>query len=504
MTATALVSRATIEQIVGYRDRAIELYESAWTKIADADAAIKEAQGMARLAAPSDRAFLSEHAREIQEFYAAVKLPDQEKYTRVARRIIDTQVWAWVLQMTDLERLMDAKAKDELRAQMRYVPERVCPRTGQLINEDELAQMLPPATVENIYSTIEHFRAMSDTIFVRGIANVFSGLDRRFRSHDGFKIGSRVILFRAFSDWGSMNGRTRDALVDIERTFSVLDKRKGTYTEAVGRINEVRGYSGNRQTECETDYFTIRTFKNGNAHLWFKRDDLVQEVNRLLASYYGEVLGDKEVEEDDPLANMKLTPARRFGFFPTPDAGVRDVMAKVAMRSETKLRVLEPSAGTGNLASACLSNGMVDCCEIQGHLADDLRRSGKFNRVWCADFLSLTPQDTGFFDRVVMNPPFDRERDIDHVTHAMRFLKPGGQLVSIMSAGTEYRETRKSKAFRALMKGKNAVFYDMPAGSFAELGTNVNTIILVVWNDGSSVSGYSAWNAHRFDNGGSA
>ena len=82
-----------------------------------------------------------------------------------------------------------------------------------------------------------------------------------------------------------------------------------------------------------------------------------------------------------------------------------------------------------------------------------------------------------------MNPPFDRERDIDHVMHALKFLKPDGFLISIMSAGTEFRETRKSVAFRTLMQKMNARWRDLPPSSFSTVGTNINTIVLSVWND---------------------
>ncbi|MGL4959771.1 MAG: hypothetical protein ACRC67_00960 [Inquilinus sp.] len=86
--------------------------------------------------------------------------------------------------------------------------------------------------------------------------------------------------------------------------------------------------------------------------------------------------------------------------------------------------------------------------------------------------------------RVIMNPPFDRERDIDHVIHALDFLAPNGQLVAIMSAGTEFRETRKSIAFRALMETMNASWSDMPLGYFSSVGTNCSTVIPRVWKDG--------------------
>jgi hypothetical protein len=69
---------------------------------------------------------------------------------------------------------------------------------------------------------------------------------------------------------------------------------------------------------------------------------------------------------------------------------------------------------------------LVDCVEIQPHLAADLQASGLYKRVYVQNFLSLTPETTGLYDRVVMNPPFDRQRDIDHVMHALKILEAGG------------------------------------------------------------------------------
>lgn len=82
-----------------------------------------------------------------------------------------------------------------------------------------------------------------------------------------------------------------------------------------------------------------------------------------------------------------------------------------------------------------------------------------------------------------MNPPFDRERDIDHVVHALKFLKPDGYLIAIMSAGTEFRETRKAIAFRKLIADMRGKFRDLPRLSFASVGTNCNTITLRVNNN---------------------
>jgi hypothetical protein len=519
---TELIPRATVEEIVAYRNKALELYGEAFTAIEAADKAMKAAHAMASQAAGGVQIYVpGRDHNEVAEFESAVKLPGGESFQRVARRLTDMRVWQWVIQRTDLERLMDKEAKDKLHQQMKYLPDRVereygpdGKMIGKLITPEEAGEGMPPVTVENIYATIQQFALDADSIFRRGIANAFSKLDRRFKSHDGFKIGSRIILKYAFSSYsgGLDYGPMRDTMLDIERAFVVLDSKHlgASYGGAVGAIQEDRrqGGYGAHQSCTETEYFRVRGYQNGNAHLWFTRDDLVGKVNKLLAEWYGEVIGDGQ-QHDDVFSHRKTTPARRFGFFPTPDAVAETLIGKVPLwrkAEEPPLTILEPSAGTGNLARRCATirhesankwgktddpaysySHKVDCVEIQPELARQLRAEGIYRKVHCADFLQMQPDPARLYDRVVMNPPFDLERDIDHITHAMKFLKPDGYLIAIVSAGTEFRETKKAQAFRALVKSKNGRFEDLPAGSFSSVGTNVNTMMVRLWNNGHSV-----------------
>ena len=82
------------------------------------------------------------------------------------------------------------------------------------------------------------------------------------------------------------------------------------------------------------------------------------------------------------------------------------------------------------------------------------------------------------FDFVIMNPPFARQADIDHVLHAFRFLKPGGVLVSIMSAGVMFREDRKTKAFREFIDDHAGTVERLPSGSFKASGTMVEACVV--------------------------
>lgn len=79
-----------------------------------------------------------------------------------------------------------------------------------------------------------------------------------------------------------------------------------------------------------------------------------------------------------------------------------------------------------------------------------------------------------------MNPPFSRQQDLLHVTHALRFLKSGGTLVSIMSASVEWRDNQRTLEFKEWL-GKTArdiKFVKNPEEAFKSSGTCVNTTTL--------------------------
>jgi len=71
------------------------------------------------------------------------------------------------------------------------------------------------------------------------------------------------------------------------------------------------------------------------------------------------------------------------------------------------------------------------------------------------------------------------QADIDHVQHAFKFLKPGGHLVSVMSAGVMFRENKKTVDFRNLIESCGHI-ERLPENSFRDSGTGVNTCIVVM------------------------
>lgn len=130
--------------------------------------------------------------------------------------------------------------------------------------------------------------------------------------------------------------------------------------------------------------------------------------------------------------------------------------------------VLEPSAGDGALVEACLAYGARSVEAIEIHEGCRQRLIGNNRIVIIADFLTVKPEPR--FKRVVMNPPYTKGQDLKHVTHAKKFLAPGGLLFAIVPS-------KDCPKFAALGAETVEVF---EAGSFKESGTNIETRLICI------------------------
>lgn len=163
-----------------------------------------------------------------------------------------------------------------------------------------------------------------------------------------------------------------------------------------------------------------------------------------------------------------------FGYFPTPAAVVEQLLEWADL--EPGMMVLEPSAGRGNIADALKAAGCaVKICEIQQANRAVLEQKGY--EVIADDFLSVPGRPR--FDRIVMNPPFGKQADIDHILHAWQFLNAGGILVSVASSGVMFRENKKTVEFREFV-ARNGFIEQLGEDAFKESGTLVRTVAIVL------------------------
>jgi protein-L-isoaspartate O-methyltransferase len=117
----------------------------------------------------------------------------------------------------------------------------------------------------------------------------------------------------------------------------------------------------------------------------------------------------------------------------TPNREAIKMARALAWRSG--LKVLEPSAGTGNLILALEDVGVdlqyVTAIERHGELYQACRhRLPQIGMMYQGCFLEYAAATSERYDRVIMNPPFRPCRQ--HIEAALSLLNPGGRLVALV------------------------------------------------------------------------
>lgn len=390
-----------------------------------------------------------------------------------------------------------------------------------------LAMENPPTfTLENMVATFGKYIEDPRHHILRGLAEAFAGLDPFFRSHSKVKVGKKGLPKRLiFTSVGSHSGsygfdRLRDTLNAV-RVFEgephlthnelrdmllgrptrisdlpvwVRDKRWGSgsmveydgqawiadstiYPESEFRVAGIGGSIGWRKLTDPMPGIEIKRFMNGNAHVHFDRDRLIQ-INRALAEFYGEVLPDVVVDPGAPRPSREVS--TRLQFYATPRAVLDRIWSRYDRHGPGQ--VLEPSAGEGAICDFIREvwpQAEITAIEVDQSRHEVLRE--KMIPARRANFLEVPPDPR--FDLILMNPPFHGLHWKKHIEHARGFLKPhdpehrygnrgAGLLVCILPA-TAYYDGH--------LDGIPGAWEDLPVASFAEAGTNVPTGYFRVW-----------------------
>lgn len=215
--------------------------------------------------------------------------------------------------------------------------------------------------------------------------------------------------------------------------------------------------------------------------------NLYLEVSKALGMIGGKWKGGKTqgfVFQTDPTellnqiaAGEKRNLKKEFQFFGTP-ADLADELVALAELEQDSV-VLEPSAGQGAIVEAVLRvNPKANVYAVELMDVNSMVLTQKRITHEKGDFLSIPLRPV--FDRIIANPPFAKNQDIDHVKRMYEVLKPGGRLVSIMSPHWIFAEDNKSKRFREWVDEVDAETIEIDRGRFKDSGTMVGAVIVVI------------------------
>lgn len=189
-----------------------------------------------------------------------------------AKAAIDAAAWRYLMQESGMRSLMSATKRAEF-------------------DEHVDKNQMPELTREAVYSTFGALHDSRAEMFDQGVIECFKKLSWHYKTNLPQKFGKRFILTYLSYSYG-INHRASDQLDDLMRVFRVLDGkpeadyRHGCYAQLAMAFREQPAWP----KAFENPYFSIRLFRNGNGHMTFKRFDLVDTLNRIIARHFPNAL----------------------------------------------------------------------------------------------------------------------------------------------------------------------------------------------------------------------
>lgn len=200
---------------------------------------------------------------------------------------------------------------------------------------------------------------------------------------------------------------------------------------------------------------------------------------------YGFVFQKDPTELLEQIANgEKRNLKKEYQFFATPP-GLAARMVEMAELNESDGRgfgrILEPSAGQGAIVNAiheATGGATVICYELMDINREILKKIKGVSLIG-DDFMDADKSSK--YDRIIANPPFAKNQDIDHIRLMYELLAPGGIMVTLSSISwTVGVSIKKQVQFREWLDEAGAYTEEVPENTFKESGTRVRTMLIKI------------------------
>ncbi len=257
-----LICSTSIERIVTGRDTALKQIEQL----------IQQIDAISRLTSEIGGGTAQDWAMKAGHRYDSWLTENTDRALPAVTRNIDRSIWRDLMLKSGMMALMDAQARDQWHKNL---------------EEGEL----PAISEANILSTFQQLHLNKMDLFERGIINVFKGLSWDYKTNSPCSFGKKIIFNNLVTHnrWGfSLNwGWRRDQLADLERMLFLLDGKpipdnRGDVTTRL--MEHIRDNPS--KDAYEDGFFSIRYFQKGTAHITFKRCDLTEKMNDIVAKHY--------------------------------------------------------------------------------------------------------------------------------------------------------------------------------------------------------------------------
>jgi hypothetical protein len=214
-------------------------------------------------------------SRYSHDSWVQTDIRNETAYLEAAKLRLKAQLWRKLIDESGMKTFMGAKAITEW---------------DEMVIEPKRFKELPEITLDNIKATFEALNRDKGAMFNRAVVDVFKSLSWDYKSNTPHKFGKKIIVGYIYS---TGKHASRDKINDLEKAFCVLDGiNVKDWRQGAGMIvyDTACKWGGTKPMELEFDYFRVKTFKNGNAHIIFTKPELVDKLNKIIALAYPNAL----------------------------------------------------------------------------------------------------------------------------------------------------------------------------------------------------------------------
>jgi len=253
----SIEKRTTINQMSNQFRAAIDRIRRGYQLLEEAEGMLKEA-------------YRDSYRFDVNpERYADLPRGGSNRTERIILKL-KSEAWRSIIEKMNIEKYMSRQRMEALRKQL------------------EDPRMLPDISEDNIWGLFEASIGNLDQYKEEAIREVFDMLrppGSPLKTNTEYEIGGKVIL-RAFYPmrWGDdqphisydrkQSFRNLDNIMHLLDGKGAVDSYHGPLLDAIHACSEFGEI-------FETEYFRCKAFKNGRIHIWFKRIDLVKELNAI-------------------------------------------------------------------------------------------------------------------------------------------------------------------------------------------------------------------------------
>lgn len=256
-----LVPSVSVDRLVAMRTKALETAREGFALLVAADKLLTDT-GVGSVWHEMTSAMEGHRYSRYQE---ASDTDPSGKLTEGYAKLVDRAAWEHLMKASGLWSFMDHKARTEWR---------------DALGNHSFPEFVP----NNIDATFAVIHAARFDMMERGIVELFRRLSWDYKSNLPCLFGRKVVVRGVVGTFGSP-AYGADSIEDLLRAMCKFDG-KPEPDHRCGVRSAIYQSRSDRTNEHDFSYFRLRWFGNGNGHVMFQNQPMVDKLNAIIAKHY--------------------------------------------------------------------------------------------------------------------------------------------------------------------------------------------------------------------------